>query len=83
MAFLFSRAGMAMAGVVITLGLLTFSHRFAYQAGRQAEREAVLSRSVEILRERNRVDDEVSTMDDPALCAALGGIWMPNASACQ
>lgn len=72
--FLFSRAGAALIGIVVALGLLTFSHRFAYQAGRQVEREALLTRSVEILRERNRVDEKVKDMDAAALCAALGGM---------
>lgn len=70
-----------MAGVVAVLSLLTFSHRFAYHAGRQVEREALLSRSVEILRERNSVDDEVRNMDDAALCVALGGVLAD--STCQ
>ncbi len=72
--FLFSRTGAAVVGIVIALGLLTFSHRFAYQAGRQVEREAVLARSIEILRERNATDDEIKGMDDRQLCLALGGL---------
>lgn len=72
--FLFSRTGAALVGIVAALALLTFSHRFAYQAGRTAERTAILNRSVEILRERNATDDEIRNMDDAALCAALGGV---------
>lgn len=73
--FLFSRTGAAVVGIVVALGLLTFSHRFAYQAGRQVEREAMLARSIEILRERNATDEEVKGMDDAALCGALGGVF--------
>lgn len=72
--FLFSRTGAALVGIVAALALLTFSHRFAYQAGRTAERTAILNRSVEILRERNATDDEIKGMDDRQLCLALGGL---------
>ena len=81
LSFLTSRAGAAMIAIVVALGLLTFSHRFAYQAGRQVEREALLARSVEILRERTQTDDEIREMDDAALCAALGGVFTD--STCQ
>jgi len=74
LSFLTSRAGAAMVAIIAAMLLLTFSHRFAYQAGRQVEREALLTRSVEILRERNRVDEQVKDMDAAALCAALGGL---------
>ena len=75
LAFLFSRTGAALVGIVAALALLTFSHRFAYQAGRTAERTAILNRSVEILRERNATDDEIRNLDDASLCAALGGVF--------
>lgn len=75
LSFLTSRAGAAMVCIVVALGLLTYSHGFAYQAGRQVEREALLTRSVEVLRERNATDDEIRNMDDAALCAALGGVF--------
>lgn len=41
--------------------------------GRQAERQATLTRSVEVLRERNATDDQIRNMDDAGLCRALGG----------
>lgn len=44
LAFLFSRTGAAAVGIVVALGLLTFSHRFAYQSGRQVEQAAFLDR---------------------------------------
>lgn len=83
LALLFSKTGAAVVAIIAVLGLLTFSHRFAYQSGRQVEREALLARSVEILRERNRVDDEVSTFDDMALCRSLGGVWVLADGTCQ
>ena len=83
LSFLLSRQGAALIGIVAVLVLLTASHRFAYQAGRTAERTAILNRSVEILRERNSTDDEVRNMDDASLCAALGGRWLPDDGTCQ
>ena len=72
----------ALAGVVALAGFLTFSHRFAYNAGRSAEREAMLARSIEILRERNATDDQISNMDDAELCSALDGQWVPDTGTC-
>lgn len=74
LSFLTSRAGASLVAIVVVLGILTYSHRFAYQAGRQVERAAILTRSVEVLRERNAVDDQIRNMDGAALCRALGGL---------
>lgn len=74
MSFLFSRAGAAMIGIVAAALIATWAVAAAYQAGRQAERAATLSRSVEALRERSAVDDQIRTMDSAALCRALGGM---------
>lgn len=54
--------------------LLTWSHVSAYRAGAEKERAATLSRSVEALRERTRVDEKISGMDNHQLCVALGGL---------
>ncbi len=40
--------------------------------GRQQAATAAISKSVEILRARNQINDEVSSSDASALCAALG-----------
>lgn len=82
-AMLFSRAGAALAGAVVVLGLLTFSHIKAYQAGAAAERLTTLNRSVEVLRERNATDDQIRNLDDAGLCAALGGRFVPDDGTCQ
>lgn len=74
LSFLTSRAGASLVAIIAVLGLLTYSHRFAYQAGRQIERAAILTRSVEVLRERNATDDQIKGMDAAALCRALGGL---------
>ena len=74
LSFLLSRQGAALIGIVAVLGLLTFSHRSAYQAGRTAERTAILNRSVEILRERSRTDEAIHDMSPRDLCLELGGL---------
>lgn len=45
--------------VVSILSLLTATHVKAYRAGAASARHAILTRSVEIPRERSRIDDEV------------------------
>ncbi|MDC7745037.1 hypothetical protein [Rhizobium binxianense] len=40
--------------------------------GKQMAATAALTKSVHVLRERNTIDDEVSTSDVAALCADLG-----------
>lgn len=40
--------------------------------GKQMAATAALTKSVQVLRERNTIDDEVSTSDAAALCADLG-----------
>lgn len=67
------REYLALGGAVATVALLTFTHVKAYQAGAASERSATLSRSVEVLRERNATDDQIRNMDDAGLCRALGG----------
>ena len=42
--------------------------------GRASERATNLTRSVEVLRERNTVDGQIKGMDSSQLCAALGGL---------
>lgn len=81
-AFLLSRQGALLAGVVALTGLLTFTHLEAYHAGAASERQAILTRSVEVLRERNATDDQIRNMDDAGLCRALGG-RVSDAGACE
>ncbi|WP_179867861.1 hypothetical protein [Rhizobium anhuiense] len=40
--------------------------------GKQMAATAALSKSIQVLRERNTIDDEVSTSDAAALCTDLG-----------
>lgn len=81
MAFIFSRVGGIVVGVVGVLVVVTWAITAAYQHGRQVERSATLNRSVEILRERSVTDDEIRSLDSASLCAALGGVFADGA--CQ
>lgn len=75
LSFLFSRTGALVLGAAGAVLFLAATHHQAYRAGQQAERAAVLTRSVEILRERARTDDQIRNMDDASLCRALGGVF--------
>ncbi len=66
----------AVAGALLAAGPL---YLIGKHDGRLAERAEILTRSVEILRERNATDDEIKGMDDAALCAALGGVFADGA----
>lgn len=61
--------------VAIALGatLAFYPARWLGQSeGKQMAATAALTKSVQVLRERNTIDDEVSTSDAAALCADLG-----------
>lgn len=59
-------AGVALASAV---GLYWIGDANGFQRGR----EAALERSVDILRERAKTDEETRSLDDAGLCVALGG----------
>lgn len=79
--FLFSPLGKALGGFLAVAAIVTGIYTYAYQRGATAERTAILERSVEVLRERNEIDDQIRNMDDSALCRALGGV--PVGGSCQ
>lgn len=83
LAFLLSRTGAVVAGVVVAMLFAVWAINAAYQAGRDAERTAALTNSVEILRKRSAIDDQTRNMDSGSLCRALGGQWMPDDGTCQ
>lgn len=74
LSLLFSRAGAIILGAVALMVFAVFAIHTAYQAGRDAERTAALTNSVEILRKRSAIDDKIKGMDDRQLCLALGGL---------
>lgn len=64
----------ALAGVVASLGLLTWSHTHAYRAGQQAERVARLEADVKAYETREGIEHEVDSMDRYRVCLDLGGL---------
>ncbi len=81
--FLLSPVGRFLAGFVIVAVLIVGAWFDGHSYGRAAERTAILTRSVEVLRERNRVDEQARNMDSPELCRALGGKWVQDDNDCQ
>lgn len=74
LAFLTSRAGTAMVGIVAALALLTWSHTHAYRAGKTAERLDRLKTDIEAYQKREGIENEVDGMDRVRICAELGGL---------
>lgn len=72
-AFLISRLGVSIICGLAVTAFLAWTHYEMYETGRAYERQAMLNRSVTILRERSKTDAAVSAMDDAELCRALGG----------
>ncbi|WPZ13276.1 hypothetical protein T8J41_14035 [Nitratireductor rhodophyticola] len=71
---LFSKLGQALAVVVGASVIVALIYFYGHHRGAVSERQAILSRSVEVLRERNETDEEIRDMDAVALCRALGGL---------
>ena len=68
------RLWVSLAGAGVILVLVSASHIYAYRAGSEAGRRDALSKSVELLRERNSINEKVRGMSPADLCAALGGL---------
>ncbi|WP_295808865.1 hypothetical protein [uncultured Nitratireductor sp.] len=71
---LLSKLGQVLGAVALVLALVVGIYVFGHHRGAVSERQAILSRSVEVLRERNETDEEIRDMDAVALCRALGGL---------
>jgi len=80
--FLSSPIGRVMGALAVAFMLLSIAWIHGYQRGAASERQAILTRSVEVLRQRSATDEKVRNMDDAGLCAALGGSILPDGS-CQ
>jgi hypothetical protein len=55
----------------------------AKEAGRDEERAAALTRSIEIIKERSRTNAEINALTDADLCKRLGGLWVPEDKRCD
>ena len=74
MSFLLSPLGRVLGALAVAFMLLSIAWIHGYQRGAASERQAILTRSVEVLRERTKVDDQIRDMDAHQLCSALGGM---------
>ena len=82
-AILSSPLGRVLGALAVTASLMGLSWLHGHQRGAASERQAILTRSVEVLRERNRVDEQARNMDSSELCRALGGKWVLEDNDCQ
>ncbi|MDH4993055.1 hypothetical protein QEZ48_19760 [Aquamicrobium lusatiense] len=81
-AFLLSPLGRVLGALAVAASLMGLSWLHGYQRGVASERTAILTRSIDVLRERTKVDDQIRDMDSAGLCAALGGSILPDGT-CQ
>lgn len=70
--FLFSPIGKALGAAVIVIAAVSGVYLYGKSVGRQGAAVEALERSVEVLRERNQINDEVSAYDAAALCVSFG-----------
>ena len=68
-----SRLWIYLAAMAVATLIVGGIYAYGYQRGAASERLAVLTRSVDVLRQRNQTDAEIRNMDRAELCAALGG----------
>lgn len=50
----------------------------AKEEARQQERAAALKKSMELIEKRSETNAEIRNLDNSALCAALGGVYINN-----
>lgn len=72
LAFILSPLGKALGAVVVAVGVVSGAFFYGKSVGRQGAVVEALQRSVEVLRERNQTDDEVSASDAADLCGSMG-----------
>lgn len=72
LAFFLSPIGKALGAAVVAVLAVVGVFQYGKSVGRQGAAVDALERSVEVLRERNRTDDEVSASDAADLCGSMG-----------
>ena len=73
-AFLASPVGRVLGALAVAASLMGLSWLHGYQRGAASERQASLTRSIDVLRKRTKVDDQIRDMDSARLCRELGGM---------
>jgi hypothetical protein len=74
MTFLLSPIGRILSALAVSVSLMGLSWLHGHQRGAASERTAILTRSIDVLRERTKVDDQIRDMDSARLCRELGGL---------
>lgn len=72
LAFLANPLTRALGGLVVAALIVGGAYTYGKAVGRQGAAVEALERSVEVLRERNQTDDEVSASDAADLCGSMG-----------
>lgn len=72
LAFLFTPIGKALGAAGLTVALFSGAFLYGKSVGRQGAAVEALERSVEVLRERNEINDQVSSSDASDLCGSMG-----------
>lgn len=62
----------ALGGLVVAALVVSGAYLYGKSVGRQGAVVEALHRSVEVIRERNQTDDEVSASDAADLCGSMG-----------
>ncbi len=75
MSFLLSPIGRVLGALAVAASLMGLSWLHGYQRGAASERTAILTRSIDVLRERNATDEKVRNMSPADLCRSLGGVF--------
>jgi hypothetical protein len=74
LSLLASPLGRAAGVVLLALALCTGLYVYAYRQGGQAGKRAQLEATVAAMKNRSKIDDKVSDMDDYSVCIELGGL---------
>lgn len=69
-------AGAAVGGGLVFIAAIAWWLPDVRSEGRELERSAQLTRSMEIIKERTRTNAAVNSLSDADLCHELGGIWV-------
>lgn len=78
--FLFTYAKPLFIGVVILA--VVGSYTSVFYLGKLSERKALVERTVEVLKERNKIDGELNSLDRTAFCARLGLVFEAASGKC-
>lgn len=76
------KIGFIAAGVAAILIIITGMVTSVYRSGIQAERTAALTKGVELVKERDKLNVQVRSATGADICRRLGGQWLPDTNEC-